>query len=165
MREQKDNLSTGFENTKQFLTFHVDEEEYGIDIMKIREIKGWSETTRLPNTPDHLRGVINLRGTVIPIFDLKNRFKMGNINPTEKNVVIIVAVNNRLNGILVDSVSDILTVKNDDIRTAPHMETKIDDDFVNGLISIKNKMVVLLNTENIFDIKPNNSNNNKTISN
>jgi len=138
---------------QQFLTFAVDKEEYGIDLLRIREIKGWTETTRLPNSPNFMKGVINLRGAVIPIFDLKGRFQMGESNPTEKHVVIIVAVEERLIGILVDSVSDIVEVGEEQIKPAPQMETKIDDEFVNGLISLSEKMVVLLDVDSLFDLE------------
>ena len=137
--------------TKQFLTFNVGAEEYGIDLLKIREIKGWVDTTRLPNTPEFMKGVINLRGAVIPILDLKGRFDMGETQPTEKHVVIIVAVGDRFMGILVDSVSDIVGVGANSIKTAPQMESKLDDSFVSGLISLDKKMVVLLDVDNMFD--------------
>jgi purine-binding chemotaxis protein CheW len=135
----------------KFLTFKVDNEIYGVDLLSIREIKGWSETTRLPNSPSFMKGVINLRGAVIPIFDLKGRFNMGQTQATEKHVVIILAVGERLVGILVDAVSDIIDVPNDDIKQAPQMETKLDDKFVKGLISIEEKMVVVLDIETLFD--------------
>lgn len=136
---------------KQFLTFRIDKEEYGVELMSIREIKGWSSTTKLPNSPSFMKGVINLRGIVIPIFDLKNRFNMGETNPTEKNVVIIIAIGDRMIGVLVDAVSDILTVQQDQVKTAPQVESGIDQDFIDGLISTNDKMVVILNAEKIFD--------------
>lgn len=147
-----DNLATD-EVLQQFLTFVVDDEQYGIDLLKIREIKGWSETTRLPNTPQFLRGIMNLRGAVIPIFDLKSRFGMGESNPTDKHVVIIVAVGKRLVGILVDSVSDIVEAGEHQVRPAPQVETKLDKAFVEGLISLEEKMIILLNIESLFSVE------------
>jgi purine-binding chemotaxis protein CheW len=138
---------------QQFLTFSVGDEEYGVELMTIREIKGWVATTPLPNSPACMKGVINLRGVVIPIFDLRARFNLGETTPTEKNVVIIIAVGERLIGILVDAVSDILSVTKDQIRPAPQVETKISEDFVSGLISVEEKMVVLLNISNLFDVE------------
>lgn len=135
----------------KFLTFKVDKEEYGIDLMQIREIKGWTETTRVPNTPKFMSGVINLRGAVIPVFDLRNRFDMGTTEPTIMHVVIIVAVGKGLSGILVDAVSDILEIPETEIKEAPKMDTKIDDVFVDGLISVQEKMVILLNVEELFN--------------
>lgn len=136
---------------RQYLTFTVGEEEYGVNIMSVREIKGWNETTRLPNTPGYMKGVINLRGVVIPIFDLRGRFAMGETNPDSKNVVIILAIEERLIGVLVDTVSDILEVESSKIRQAPKIENKIDAEFVDGLISVEDKMVVILNVEYLFD--------------
>lgn len=139
--------------TQQFLTFAVNGEEYGVDIMTVREIKGWTETTRLPNSPDFMRGVMNLRGLIIPIFDLNARFTKKQTHANAKHVVIILAVGERNIGILVDAVSDILTVNTDDIQPAPEVNTQVDSRFINGLISLDNRMVVLLEVKNLFDVK------------
>jgi purine-binding chemotaxis protein CheW len=136
---------------QQFLTFNIGSEEYAVGLMSVREIKGWTQTTRLPNSPDFMKGVINLRGVVIPIFDLRKRFSMGDTEPHEKNAVIILSVGDRLIGILVDAVSDILSTNASNIRPAPHVESKIDTNFVSGLIEREEKMVVLLDVEKIFD--------------
>jgi purine-binding chemotaxis protein CheW len=143
--------SSQHEDAVQLLTFTVGKEEYGMNIMAVREIKGWNDTTRLPNAPGFVRGVMNLRGSIIPIFDLRSRFEMGETDPTEKHVVIIFAVAERTIGILVDTVSDILTVPHSEVHTAPAMETHIDDDFVTGLISVNDRMVVVLHTDSLFD--------------
>ncbi|MFO0389006.1 MAG: chemotaxis protein CheW [Alphaproteobacteria bacterium] len=137
----------------QFLTFTVDNEEYGVDIMTVREIKGWTETTRLPNSPEFMRGVMNLRGLIVPIFDLRIRFSRGNTNATPKHVIIILAVKERNIGILVDAVSDILDVNEDQIKPAPSSDTNVDAAFINGLISISERMVVLLDIERLFDLR------------
>lgn len=139
--------------TQQFLTFTVGGKEYGVDIMTVREIKGWSETTRLPNSPEYMRGVMNLRGLIIPIFDLFARFTGNQTTASVKHVVIILAVGERNIGILVDAVSDILTVSSKDIQPAPDMDTRVDAQFINGLISLENRMVVLLEVKNLFDAK------------
>lgn len=137
--------------TQQFLSFTIGPEEYGVDIMLVREVKGWSETTRLPNTPDFMRGVLNLRGIIVPIFDLRARFTGTRTDATEKHVIIIVAVGERTAGILVDTVSDILTVPSGDIKPAPSGETTTDERFVTGLIAIEGRMVVILEMEKLFD--------------
>ncbi len=138
--------------TKQFLTFTVGENEYGVSIMRVMEIRGWSDTTRIPNAPEYMRGVINLRGIVVPIFDLRTRFSQGITEANEKNVVIIIAVGERTLGILVDAVSDILTVGDDEIKPAPSSaETGIEDAYVSGLISISKKMVIILDVDYLFD--------------
>lgn len=138
--------------TCQFLTFTLGAEEYGVDIMQVMEIKAWQETTRLPNTPDFMRGVMNLRGAIIPIFDLRCRFGMGLTEANAKNVVIILAVNARTVGILVDTVSDILTTAQHDIKPAPHMDT-VENAFLGGLISVEERMVALLEIERLFDVE------------
>jgi len=138
---------------KQFLTFAVNGEEYGVDIMTVREIKGWTETTRLPNSPEFMRGVMNLRGLIIPIFDLQARFRRGLTEATSKHVIIILAVGERNIGILVDAVSDILTVNQSEIKPAPETEADAHSAFINGLISLENRMVVVLETNKLFDTR------------
>jgi len=135
----------------QFLTFTVGREEYGIDIMTVKEIKGWSEVTRLPNSPEFMRGVMNLRGLIIPIFDLRTRFGMGITEANEKNVVIILSAGERIIGILVDTVSDILDSTSEDIKPSPAVENDVKDEFVNGIISVGERMVVLLDVRRLFD--------------
>lgn len=139
------------EAIQQFLSFTIDSSSYGVDLMSVREIKGWSQTTQLPNSPEFMKGVINLRGIVVPIFDLRKRFNMGDTTPNEKNAVIIVTAGDRLIGILVDTVSDILDATASQINQAPHVDKKLDADFIKGLISIAEKMVVLLDVDKIFD--------------
>ena len=153
---------------QQFLTFTVQREEYGVDIMTVREIKGWTETTRLPNAPEFMRGVMNLRGLIIPIFDLRARLRQGVTEATPQHVVIILAVGERNIGLLVDTVSDILDVGADQIKPAPtevmegrdaqnnqdfRSTTQVEAAFISGLISLENRMVVLLNVEHLFDVR------------
>lgn len=137
--------------TQQYLTFTVSGEEYGVDIMTVREIKGWTETTRLPNSQEFMRGVMNLRGLIIPIFDLRSRFNMGVTNATQKHVVIILAIGSRNIGILVDAVSDILDVNSENIKPAPATDAQSGADYIGGLISLQERMVVLLDVQHIFD--------------
>lgn len=136
---------------EQFITFTVGEQEYGVDIMSVREIKGWVETTLLPNTPEYMRGVLNLRGVIVPIFDLRCRFGLGETEATNLHVIVIIAVKDRMVGILVDTVSDILTVSSSDIRDVPKMETLIEEEYLSGLVTIEERMVALLNQERLFD--------------
>jgi len=158
---------------KQILTFKVADKEYCVDITKVREIKSWVRATRVPNAPEYLRGVVNLRGIVIPIFDLRIRFGMiednklpepleepcikesrnqSEIQPRkQKNVVIVLAVGDRIIGALVDEVSDILNINQADIKSSPSSsETGIRDEFVDGLLMVGKKMVIYLNTEQLF---------------
>ncbi len=103
---------------QQFITFTIGEEEYAVDIMAVREIKGWIDVTKLPNQPEYMRGVLNLRGVIVPIFDLRCRFGGGVTEATAIHVMVIVAVGGRIMGILVDTVSDILSVNTAEILPA-----------------------------------------------
>lgn len=136
----------------QFLSFTIAKEEYGVDILDVREIKGWIEPTRLPNAPAYVRGVTNLRGTMVPVFDLRARFGLGATEPTRLHVIIIVAVERRIVGMLVDAVSDILTVRQEQVQPAPETERAIDADFLKGLVSVDGRMVALLTLERLFDL-------------
>lgn len=129
---------------QKYLTFKLGEEEYGIDIMRVMEIRGWTETTRLPNSPEFVLGVINLRGVVVPVLDMRRRFGMPVVDLTPQSVVIILYSQERTLGILVDAVSDILDVRTNEIKNAPPMSHTIDEDFLAGLVSVDTRMVVLL---------------------
>ncbi|MFN9790187.1 MAG: chemotaxis protein CheW [Holosporales bacterium] len=139
---------------QQILTFTVANEEYGVDIMAVREIKGWTEATRLPNTQPYMRGVINLRGLIIPIFDVKARLGGELTHATPKHVVIILAVGARNVGLLVDAVSDILDVNSDQIKASPTGEEQTTEDYVTGLISLENRMVVLMDVGRLLHKEP-----------
>ena len=140
------------QETHQFISFRVEQAEYGVDIMAVREIKGWTEVTPLPNTPGYVRGVLNLRGIVVPIFDLRSRFGQGQTRTTPLHVIIIVFVAGRVMGVLVDAVSDILTVNSNQILPVPDIENRDDEKFLDGLVTAKDRMVALLNLERLFDI-------------
>ena len=142
--------TTNASDFQQFLTFKVSDEEFCIELMSIHEIREWTKTTPLPNSPDFMKGVINLRGAVIPVFDLKCRFEMGKIEPTVNNRIIVLAIEDDLIGLLVDDVSDIIDVSGDQIKTVPHVESRINQDYINGIISVNEKMAVILNINNIF---------------
>lgn len=134
----------------QFITFRIGKEEYGVDIMSVREIKGWAPATRLPNSPHYVRGVMNLRGLMVPIYDLRARFGGGETEITRTHVIIIVKVGERVFGVLVDGVSDILTVPEDQIKPAPEMDNTVDSEYLRGLITIQERMVALLVLDKLF---------------
>jgi purine-binding chemotaxis protein CheW len=138
------------ENQQQFITFTLGAEEYGIDIMVVREIKGWSDTTMIPNAPPHVRGVINLRGVIVPIFDLRARFGLGLTTPTSMHVVIIVAAGTRTVGLLVDTVSDIISIDPKAIRAVPDMCLPNEEQFFEGLVAIEARMVKLVSLSGLF---------------
>lgn len=144
-------MMTTAESALQFLTFTLGEEEYGVDIMTVREVKGWTETTRLPNTPEYIRGVLNLRGVIIPIFDLRARFSGQMTQANATHVVIILAVEDRIIGVLADTVSDILTVASTEIKSAPETHHEVDQRFVSGLIAVQERMVVLLDMTQLLN--------------
>jgi purine-binding chemotaxis protein CheW len=135
---------------KQYISFKIGSEEYAIDIMAVREIKGWTETTVLPNQPEYILGVMNLRGTIVPVFDLRCRFGMGLTGASRSHVVIIVAVLDRIVGLLVDAVSDILTIDGSEIRAVPDMDRAVSAKFLSGIVSVNETMVVLLALEQLF---------------
>jgi purine-binding chemotaxis protein CheW len=134
----------------QLITFTLGNEEYGVDIMAVREIKVWSKTTPLPNTPESVMGVINIRGVILPIFDLRHRFYGVRTDPTSTHVVIVVAVDERTVGILVDTVSDIVSVKSAEVRAVPETNTK-GSAYLGGLVTVGDRMVALIKPEKLFE--------------
>lgn len=138
-------------STRQYISFTIADEEYGVDIMAIREIKGWTATTELPNTPSFIRGVINLRGAIVPILDLRARFSGLRTEAAARHVIIVVAVGTRVAGILVDAVADIITVSTDDIQPVPQIDHNADTGFLAGLVTVEGRMVALLDLERIYD--------------
>jgi purine-binding chemotaxis protein CheW len=132
---------------RQFLTFSLGQEEYGIELLKVQEIKGYSAITSIPNTPTHIKGVMNLRGAVIPIVDLRLRFGMEAIEYTQFNVIIVINVGTKVMGLMVDAVSDVLNVAPEDIRPAPDFGTHADTRFISGMASAGDKVAVLLDLE------------------
>ena len=137
--------------SQQFVTFKIGDEDYGVDIMKVREINGWSPTTALPHSPAHVRGVVNLRGVIVPIFDLRQRFGMGLTEPTRTHVVIIVRVGAKTLGILADGVSDIIAVEPAAIRPVPDIGVAGGDHFLQGLVALDGRMVTLVSLEGLFE--------------
>ncbi|GLQ06961.1 chemotaxis protein CheW [Sneathiella chinensis] len=135
---------------QQFVTFAIGNEEYAVDIMQVREIQAWTEVTVLPNQPAYMRGVLNLRGIIVPIFDLRCRFEQGRTDATNIHVVVIIAVGDRNLGILVDRVSDILKVEYGDIRAVPDLEDGKKRDHIIGLVTAGDRMVALLDTGSLF---------------
>ncbi|MDF1719898.1 MAG: chemotaxis protein CheW [Minwuia sp.] len=138
---------------RQFVSFTVGQEEYAVDIMQVREIKGWTEVTVLPNQPPYMRGVLNLRGLIVPIIDLRCRFGQTRTEATASHVVVIVALGDRIVGVLVDMVSDILTVNTQDIRAVPDMESRDIQDFLVGIVSANERMVAILAIERLTNTR------------
>ena len=135
----------------QFVAFTIGEQNYCVDIMSVREIRAWTGVTPLPNTADHVRGVINLRGAIVPIIDLRTRFGLGKTEPTKSHVVVIVAIEDRLNGLLVDSVSDILSVSAEDVAAIPQTDVGSRVRYLDGLITEQDRMVALIALDRVVD--------------
>ena len=132
----------------QYLTFILDDEEFGVDILSVQELRGWETATPMPNTPAWIQGVINLRGVIVPIVCLRKRFGLEDRKPCPTTVVIIVKVasgeKERVLGIVVDAVSEVYNINAADLQAAPSMDGAISVDFVKGLATIDEKMVILL---------------------
>ena len=135
---------------QEFLSFRLGEEEYGIDILKVQEIRGYDAVTRIANTPNFIKGVINLRGTIVPIVDLRLKFGLANPTYDEFTVVIILNVAARVVGVVVDSVSDVLTLGNTQIRSAPEFAAALDTQFVTGLGAVEERMLILIDIERLI---------------
>jgi purine-binding chemotaxis protein CheW len=131
------------QNSLQLIAFSIGEQTYGVEITTVREIRAWNGATPLPNTRDFVRGVINLRGTIVPIFDLRARFGEGQTSPTKNHVVVVMSVGEKWVGILVDAVSDILTVSRDDIHDVPQGNA-IDTELLAGIVTHESRMVGLI---------------------
>lgn len=137
------------QNRRQFITFRSGEQEFGADIMVIREIRGWTETTPLPHSPDYVRGVINLRGVVLPVIDLKARLGRGRTDANVKHVIIVVEASNRTIGLLVDAVSDILAVTSAEIQPTPELARDELAAFVEGIAVLDERMVTILSMDRL----------------
>jgi purine-binding chemotaxis protein CheW len=144
---------------QQFLTFMLAGEEYGIDILRVQEIKGWDTVTPIPNSPQYIRGVINLRGTIVPIIDMRRRFNLEAVEYGPLTVVIVLKVmtpnsdNSRVMGIIVDAVSDVYNVDEEDIKAAPDFGSAVDVAFVQGLATMQDNMVIILDIDNLLNSK------------
>ncbi len=134
----------------KFLTFVLGSEEYGIEILRVREIIKLMDITTVPQTPDYMKGVINLRGKVIPVIDLRLKFSMPEEEHTKETCIIVTEVNKTSIGIIVDSVSEVLDIKSGEIEDAPHLGQDIDTNFILGLGKTKEKIIILLNIEQVL---------------
>ncbi|UZE94955.1 chemotaxis protein CheW [Alkalimarinus alittae] len=144
-----------YEPSEQYLTFFIEDEEYGIDILAVKEIRGWEPATEIPNSPEYLKGVINLRGTIIPLTDLRLRFGIKQFEYSPTTVVIVVKViageGEKIMGIVVDAVSDVSDFSKADIHPAPELAANKNAAFVKGLGSSENKMVILLDINELLN--------------
>ncbi len=134
----------------QFLTFNLGDELYGVDILQVQEIKGYTAVTKIPNTPSHIKGVLNLRGTIVPIIELRTKFGMPTIDYTAFTVIIVVVVRDKVMGLVVDSVSDVLNIDKKDIQPSPQFGAQVDVSFLNGIGKSGDKLVALLDMDRLL---------------
>lgn len=131
----------------QVITFQLTDKLLGVDIMAIREIRAWTPTTKLPNAPSYVRGVVNLRGTVLPVIDLSDRLGWGRVDPTERNVIIVLEIANQLHGLIVDSVNDIVTIEESEMQPPPSIGMGGRENFLRGLALVEDRMAIVLNLD------------------
>jgi len=141
---------------EQFLTFELAGEAYGIEILKVQEIRGWEPIRKIPNTPSYLKGALNLRGSIVPIMDLRERFNMETVDYTPMTVVIVMCVQTQnggsnVMGIVADAVSDVLDIKVREIKDSPNLGSKINTRYIRGMYVGKKHMVMLLDVDKLLD--------------
>ena len=132
---------------QEFLVFTLGDEEYGIDILKVQEIRGYDQVTRIANTPSFIKGVTNLRGVIVPIVDLRVKFSQSDVDYNENTVVIVLNLGQRVVGIVVDGVSDVLSLTTDQIRPAPEFAVTLSTEYLTGLGALGDRMLILVNIE------------------
>ena len=135
---------------QEYLTFTLGPEEYAIDILKVQEIRGYDAVTTIANAPAFIKGVVNLRGTIVPIVDLRIKFGIGNVEYTPFTVVIILNISGRVVGIVVDSVSDVTMLRAEQIRPAPEFAATVDTKFIVGLGTLDERMLIVVDIERLM---------------
>jgi len=134
----------------EYLTFTLGKEEYGIEILKVQEIRGYEAVTRIANAPEFIKGVVNLRGTIVPIVDMRIKFNLGSAEYNQFTVVIILNVTGRVVGMVVDSVSDVIQLSDGQIRPAPDFSSTFDTTYITGLGTIDERMLILVDIEKLM---------------
>lgn len=135
---------------QEYLTFTLGPEEYAIDILKVQEIRGYDAVTTIANAPAFIKGVVNLRGTIVPIVDLRIKFGIGNVEYTPFTVVIILNIGGRVVGIVVDSVSDVTMLRPEQVRAAPEFAATVDTKFIVGLGTLDERMLIVVDIERLM---------------
>ena len=143
-------LAAAEAENREFLVFSLGDEEYAIDILKVQEIRGYENVTRIANAPDFIKGVTNLRGVIVPIVDLRIKFHLDNVEYGGQTVVIVVNVADRIVGIVVDGVSDVMTLTPDQLKPAPEFGVTLSSDFLSGLGSLDDRMLVLVDIDKLL---------------
>lgn len=136
---------------KQYLSFTVEEEEYAFSILKVKEIIGMKKSTKIPNLPSYIKGVINLRGNIIHLIDIRERFHMPLKEYDKTTVVIIIETNEKVIGIIVDQVKDVINIKDEDIQKPLEFSGNIEEEFIEGLSKVNDRLVVILDVEKLLN--------------
>ncbi len=144
------------DSTRQMLTFVLGDETYGVDILRVQEIRGWQPVTRIPQSPHHVLGVLNLRGSIVPIVDLRMRLNFENAEYNAVTVIIVLSVESahgrRDVGVVVDAVSDVVDVKTNEVKPAPELGAQTNTEYIQGLATIADRMVMLLDIDNLISV-------------
>ena len=135
---------------RELLTFTLGSEEYGIDILKVQEIRGYDAVTTIANSPAFIKGVINLRGIIVPIVDMRIKFNLGKVDYDQFTVVIILNLANRVMGIVVDGVSDVITLTPEQLKPAPEFGTSLDTQYITGLGTVDERMIIVMDIERLM---------------
>lgn len=146
----KDELKKAEAERLEFLTFTLGDEHYGLDIMKVKEIRGYEPVTKIANAPAFIKGVLNLRGDIVPIVDLRLKFAVGEAVYNEFTIVIMLHIGERIVGIVVDAVSDVVNIAADEVKPPPEFGVAFDSQYLHGLAPINNHMIILLNIEKLI---------------
>lgn len=136
--------------SRELIAFRIGDQEFCVNIMSVREIRGWTPATPLPHAPPYVMGVINLRGAVLPIIDLSARLGMKDAEPTARHVIIVAQVRSRVVGLLVEAVSDILTITEDNIQPVPEVSSDLEKQYARGILSIDKRMICMIELDALF---------------
>ncbi|WP_447983458.1 chemotaxis protein CheW [Nitrospira sp. Nam74] len=147
------NVSKTLSEANQYLTFMLGDELYGVDILRVQEIKGYQKCTPIPNTPVFIKGVLNLRGTIVPIVDLRAKFNLPPVEATMFTVVIVVVVKDRIMGLIVDAVSEVMDIASADIQPPPMLGTNVDVSFISGLGRCGERLITILNIDHVLSLE------------
>lgn len=150
MTNQTMNYAESTHDAHEFLTFTLGKEEYAVDILKVQEIRGYDTVTPIANTPPFIKGVVNLRGAIVPIVDLRIKFQLGNIEYHERTVVIVLNLSGRIVGTVVDGVSDVVSLSPDQIKPAPEFSNSLDTQYLMGLGTTDERMLILVDIERLM---------------
>ena len=143
-------IATAVQDAGEYLTFALGQEEFGVDILKVQEIRSYEGVTRLPDAPDYIKGVINLRGIIVPVVDMRLKFRLDKAEYNALTVMIVLSVGGRVVGMVVDSVSDVIRLVGDQVRPVPEIGATIDRQFLTGIGTLDDRMLILLDIERLM---------------